>query len=534
MKGKPHTPAAPQSAAPLRPRAWTPVLYYAVGFVLLWLFATLTYGEVFRHIADENYVCAERAPMAYVLRLPGAYAIWGARYLLLVFLNRWLGGTLLALLLTATAWLIERSLPARHRGEGWGWLPPLAVMAWCVADGFDLYLRTEPSTFVLRTVALFAVAAVWAGGCALWHRFSRSAAQPPATQVQRKGWRRLLLLLPVAAYAGVSLFAVLERDNVRMSCRMQNELDDEDWDAMIETAQATRRPSRSVAAFNAVALEHTDRLLDGLFAIPYDYPDLHLRNVGGNDEGVNYLADLTLHAGLLNTAYRLSMDNTVEYGPRLHNFKRMAICALLNGEKRLAGRYLNLIDHMPFCHDFVERYRAVLHDASLRQTDATLARIDQLRPKIDAFEQSFRQPTVIGYNLATPTGSEATLITAVAASLYAKDLDTFLARIQVLRGKVQFTPIVLQAIMVAAVKREGVLNYFPEVNELTQSEFQAFVQDAAPFLTGRERMTPEQREQSRKDMAEALRERWLGTYMYYYYCGNLVSSEQQSQGVGVN
>ena len=311
--------------------------------------------------------------------------------------------------------------------------------------------------------------------------------------MRRKGWRRLLLLLPLAAYAGVSLFAVLERDNVRMSCRMQNELDDEDWDAMIETAQATRRPSRSVAAFNAVALEHTDRLLDGLFAIPYDYPDLHLRNVGGNDEGVNYLADLTLHAGLLNTAYRLSMDNTVEYGPRLHNFKSMAICALLNGEKRLAGRYLNLIDHMPFCHDFVERYRAVLHDASLRQTDATLARIDQLRPKIDAFEQSFRQPTVIGYNLATPTGSEATLITAVAASLYAKDLDTFLARIQVLRGKVQFTPIVLQAIMVAAVKREGVLNYFPEVNELTQSEFQAFVQDAAPFLTGRERMTPEQR-----------------------------------------
>ena len=129
------------------------MLYYAVGFVLLWLFATLTYGEVFRHIADENYVCAERAPMAYVLRLPGAYAIWGARYLLFVFLNRWLGGTLLALLLTATAWLIERSLPVRHRGEGWGWLPPLAVMAWCVADGFDLYLRTEPSTFVLRTVA---------------------------------------------------------------------------------------------------------------------------------------------------------------------------------------------------------------------------------------------------------------------------------------------------------------------------------------------------------------------------------------------
>ena len=60
------------------------------------------------------------------------------------------------------------------------------------------------------------------------------------------------------------------------------------------------------------------------------------------------------------------------------------------------------------------------------------------------------------------------------------------------------------------------------------------MQDAAPFLTGRERMTPVTARAARKDMAEALRERWLGTYMYYYYCGNLVSSEQQSQGVGVN
>ena len=98
----------------------------------------------------------------------------------------------------------------------------------------------------------------------------------------------------------------------------------------------------------------------------------------------------------------------------------------------------------------------------------------------------------------------------------------------------QFPTTVLQAIMVAAVKREGVLDYFPEVNELVQSDFQAFVQDAAPFLTGRDAMTPEQRDQSRRDMAEALRERWFGTYMYYYYCGNLTPAETSTEQHQVN
>ena len=534
MKQKNIHPTAPAHAVASPRRKGATALYYAVGFVLLWIFSTWVYGDVFRHIADENYVCAERQPMFYVLRLPGAYVLWAARYVLLAFLNRWVGGTLLALLLTGVAWCIECLLPKARRGEGWGWWLPLALLAWCVADGFNLFLRIEPSTFVLRTLALLAASATGAVAVSAVRRFCRRDVEAVAPVAPRSWVSRLLPLLPVVAYVGLVVFAVTARDNVRVSCRLQNQLADEDWEAMIETARSAKRPSRTVAALHAVGLEQTDRLLDGLFAISYDYPELSLRNVGGKDEGINYLADLCLYAGLINTAYRHSMDNTVEHGPRLHNFKRMALCALLNGEKRLAERYLNLVDHMPFCHDFAERYRAMLNDSTLLDSDPTLARIRQLRPKIDAFEQAFRQPTVVGYNLVTPTGTDATLITSVAACLYAKNLDSFLTRIQFLRGKVQFPTTVLQAIMVAAVKREGVLDYFPEVNELVQSDFQAFVQDAAPFLRGRDAMTPEQRDQSRRDMAEALRERWFGTYMYYYYCGNLTPAETSTEQHQVN
>ena len=152
---------------------------------------------------------------------------------------------------------------------------------------------------------------------------------------------------------------------------------------------------------------------------------------------------------------------------------------------------------MPFCHDLSNAIGGAAR-CSLRQTDATLARIDQLRPKIDAFEQSFRQPTVIGYNLATPTGSEATLITAVAASLYAKDLDTFLARIQVLRGKVQFTPIVLQAIIGGGRETRGRAELFPRSERTDAKRVPSFRARCGSLPHRRERMTPEQREQRAK------------------------------------
>ena len=51
---------------------WTvfshPALCYGGGFLLLWTFVVVTYGDVFQHIAAENYLSFDRDTMAYVLR----------------------------------------------------------------------------------------------------------------------------------------------------------------------------------------------------------------------------------------------------------------------------------------------------------------------------------------------------------------------------------------------------------------------------------------------------------------------------------
>lgn len=102
---------------------------------------------------------------------------------------------------------------------------------------------------------------------------------------------------------------------------------------MIETARSARQPSRAIAAYHAVALEETDQLLDGMFELVYEYPKARLDTIDGNEEYGLFLADCNYHAGLLNAGYRCAMDQNVMNGPRLYNFKRMAVCALLMGEK---------------------------------------------------------------------------------------------------------------------------------------------------------------------------------------------------------
>jgi len=133
--------------------------------------------------------------MFYVLRLPGAYVLWAARYVLLAFLSRWVGGTLLALLLTGVAWCIERLLPKARRGEGWGWWLPLALLAWCVADGFNLFLRIEPSTFVLRTLALVGASATGVVAVSVVRRFCRRDVEAAAPMTPRS-WGGRPLPLP--------------------------------------------------------------------------------------------------------------------------------------------------------------------------------------------------------------------------------------------------------------------------------------------------------------------------------------------------
>ena len=188
-----------------------------------------------------------------------------------------------------------------------------------------------------------------------------------------------------------------------------------------------------------------------------------------------------------------------------------AVCALLMGEKALCRKYLTLIDQMPLEGAFVEKYWAMLDNPALVKDDAELQHVLSLDPREERFEQNYQQPLFLGYNIGLNSGTDATLITSAAACLYSKDLQSFLARAQILAQKgASFPSAMQQALAILNVKNHGLLQQFPQVGQFVPGEISSFYMDAKPYMGKKNRLK----------LRHELRERWLGTYVYYYYTEN--------------
>ena len=131
------------------------------------------------------------------------------------------------------------------------------------------------------------------------------------------------------------------------------------------------------------------------------------------------------------------------------------------------------------------------------------------------FEQNYRTPAFLGYNMGLRSGSDPTLITSVAACLYTKDLDNMLMRTSILRNKQHLPPGVQQAIVIASLKREGLLQQYPEISPYVQETVKSFIMEAKPYA------------KDKPLLREKMKEKWLGTYMYYYYCENNETNQQK-------
>lgn len=479
------------------------ILTYVAGFAALFLFLFLGYGDVLTRAEQDSYVSTSPDTMYYLLSRPWGKVFYVSRWVLLVFKWAAVGALFLSLIYALTARCFDYAFRLPRKWEGTGFVLAVAQIGWMLYRGSNLYYKNEPSLFLLIAIVVLCVTAVLA--LIVWLITHKRQAQNVESA-------RPYGLLVSLALIGLSTWAALYfNENVIATARLQNLQARQDWEGMIQTARSVKQPSRAVAAYHAIALEETDQLLDGMFDIIYEYPKERLDALDGSEEYGMFLQDANFHAGLVNPAYRCAIDRTVMDGPRLFNFKRLAVCALLNDEKALCRKYLDIIAQNPFEQDFVEKYSAMLNNPKLIEEDAELAHVRLLAPREQRFEQNYQSPAFLGYNVGLLSGSDQTLQTSVAACLYSKDLQTALPRIQILAQKQQTLPTsVQQAIAILAIKHPdmNMLQIFPQMGRFVPQELQSFLIDAKPYS------------KDRLALRHKLRERWLGTYFYYYYTEN--------------
>lgn len=498
---------------------WAKWLPYSLFFVLLWLFCSVVYGDVFYMAQQHSYFAFDSTIMQNVLDMSDGWLIVPGRFLLLSFHYPVLGGLLLSMLLLivtlAFGCLYKHLTFSSNISPLWKTLvfvPATAYLFFYVNKGLNLYFQHEPGYLFVWPLLAVLVLALVVGVVSM-----RSKCKVQGSMFKGQS-SKIMCVGGVVCCIALYAFAIVSEENTRVTAKMERLMEQEDWNGMIEAAQGCSQPSRPVACYYAFALSQTDRIMTDLFNIRYQFPDLHLKNrEGKEDNGVYYYnSDGDYMAGLLNTSYHECMESVVLDGPTVKKFKRMFLCALLNGEHNLAEKYLHLIAKVPVEGAFVEKYSPMLDNEELLQQDVNLAKVSELRPIEDHFEQDFRTPYFIGYNVALTSGrGPRSLMNSAAACLYAKLLDRFCTRVTGMAG-MSISANAKEALMLTCMRFPQLAKSY-KVDPITYQGFQSFMGQVSKL-----------RDKDKKEIAHELWKTSKSYYPYYYYYGNIYDTENSA------
>jgi len=162
----------------------------------------------------------------------------------------------------------------------------------------------------------------------------------------------VLLLLAAALY---TYFSWYRDENFHHELSMLRSIDRQDWEGVLtEAADQTDEPTRAIVMMRNLALARLGRQGDEMYHYrngckrcnaPFD-----IRAI--NSAGV----PLYYHLGMPNYSYRLCMERGVEFGWRAEQLKYMSRCAIINGEPKLARKYLRLLRQTMFHDTWADQY----------------------------------------------------------------------------------------------------------------------------------------------------------------------------------
>lgn len=235
--------------------------------------------------------------------------------------------------------------------------------------------------------------------------------------------------------AAICLFNYTYRDsNFFDTLEQKQALEQGDYERVLDIARtAETPPTRIQVMLTREALWQTGQAGDKMFA----YPDGDTPcNSPRQFQYMRLLCGRLFYylEGKVNYAYRWCMEDMVEYGRRPDYLCYMVKCALVNGEWKLADKYLDALDHTLWYKDFATKYRTYVTDHSLVSKDKEMATIKPLLRYNDVLDGDGGMIELFILNsYAYSTGGSREIVErALMNSLIIKNLDNFWYRFMAL------------------------------------------------------------------------------------------------------
>ena len=225
-----------------------------------------------------------------------------------------------------------------------------------------------------------------------------------------------------------SVYAFWMKDeNFHHELTMQHRIADLDWEGVLEEAATQEdEPTRAIVMMRNLALTRLGRQGNEMFLYKngskaYDAPfGMRLMMVCGPMIYYQY--------GMLNYCNRLSMEMGVEFGFRTEDYQLLVNCALLEDDRPLARKYINILKQTIFYSDWAEQAEALLGHPKLIAKDAEREPIthmlhydNMLGGDMGYTERFLMQMLVSSTYTGDPIFQEQTLL----ATLWTKNIKQF-------------------------------------------------------------------------------------------------------------
>lgn len=245
----------------------------------------------------------------------------------------------------------------------------------------------------------------------------------------------LIVSLVGMIVAAICLFNYTYRDsNFFDTLEQKQALEQGDYERVLDIARtAETPPTRIQVMLTREALWQTGQAGDKMFA----YPDGDTPfNSPRQFQYMRLLCGRLFYylEGKVNYAYRWCMEDMVEYGRRPDYLCYMVKCALINGEWKLADKYLDALDHTLWYKDFATKYRTYVTDHSLVVKDKEMSAIKPLLRYNDVLDGDggLIELFILNSYAYSTGGSREIVERALMNSLIIKNLDNFWYRFMAL------------------------------------------------------------------------------------------------------
>jgi hypothetical protein len=201
-----------------------------------------------------------------------------------------------------------------------------------------------------------------------------------------KNVERLVPLSTILTIIPLTIFLLFKNYDSAIANVMELEkmMVNQDWDSIIK--QQERSQSANVVAqyYYNLALSEKGQLCSRMFFSRQDFGPMSLTLPRDDDQ--TYRALYFYYCiGLVSEAHHLAYELMVQHGYRPENIKLLIKTELINGNYKIAERYINVLKKTFHYNSWAEKYGKMLYNPDLINSDPELGGKIRLLPKKDFF-----------------------------------------------------------------------------------------------------------------------------------------------------